>query len=193
MKIPLGVMLILSAAADFGGNAAAPPCNTSGLSQLVVNSNVRTCRSDSGYNPASMGPATDAQVTAVCSSNACTQALNDLKQVAPNECTIGPVRLYADAIDPLERRCGRNAGSASANGSVGDVGSKSASGSVVGSAISSASAGSTTKSPATSAPPTASPRSGSPSTAPGNGATSTSSLPAFAAVAVLATVVAAIS
>ncbi|KAL3660248.1 hypothetical protein V7S43_014777 [Phytophthora oleae] len=201
MKNPFGVILVLSAAGAYDeAAAAAPACNTTALSQLLMNSQVRTCRSDSGYNPASLGPATDAQVTAVCNSNDCTQAINAVKQVAPNECTIGPVRLYADVIHPLEKRCGRGSGSASAAGSAGVAGNGSVSGPGSGATVGSASApgsvagsaGSTVKPPVTSKPRTASPHSDSPSTSPGNRGHEAPTLSTFAAIAVLATVVAAI-
>ncbi|KAF1776562.1 Elicitin [Phytophthora cactorum] len=183
MKITLGTILLLNAAAFFGGIAAAP-CDTTALSKLLMNENVKTCRADSGYNAASMTAATDAQVTAVCNSKACTEAMKTLKEVAPQECTIGPIRLYADVIDPLsnaveESRGSVGAGSANASApgsgpSVGDVGS-----------------GSVAKSPTTTKPRTNAPTS-SPSTTPRNGGSDTFSLSAFGAVAVLATVVAAI-
>lgn len=187
MKTTVGVILLFCVVGTFDKAAAvAPACNTTELSKLLMNSQVRTCRSDSGYNPASLGPATDAQVTAVCNSNACTQAIDAVKQVAPNECTIGPVRLYADVIEPLEKRCGWASGSANGsavNGSVSGPGS----GPTVGSASAPAgNAGSTAKSPATNKP-----RSDSPSATPGNAGIEAPTLSTFA-IAVLATVVATI-
>ncbi|ETL30377.1 hypothetical protein L916_16634 [Phytophthora nicotianae] len=91
MKITLATLLLLNAAVFFNGVAAAP-CDTTAIAKLLINGNVQTCRADSGYNPASMTAATDAQVTAVCNSNACTEAMKALKQVAPEECTIGPLQ-----------------------------------------------------------------------------------------------------
>lgn len=202
MKITFSAALILSAAIAFAGVAAAP-CNIAALSKLLVTGNVRTCQAESGYNPTSMAMPTDAQVTAVCSSNACKQSINAVKEVAPDECTIGPIHLYANVINPLSQRCGISSGSAGAAGSagvsgsvrasgsgsgpsVGDVGSLSSSGSIPGSA---------TKPPVTSTPlPTTRPSSGSPSptSAPGNGGAGVPTLSMCAAIAALATVVAAI-
>lgn len=137
--IALAIIFILHAVAFIDGVTVAP-CEMMALTKLLANQNVRSCRSDSGYNPASTLAATDAQITALCKSDACTRALDDFKGVAPNECTVGQVHLYADIIDPLERKCGRKSnvtsgvGSVSASGSgsgpmVGDVDSQSASGS----------------------------------------------------------------
>ncbi|ETP34647.1 hypothetical protein F442_17059 [Phytophthora nicotianae P10297] len=181
MKITFATLLLLNAAVFFNGVTAAP-CDTTAIAKLLINGNVQTCRADSGYNPASMTAATDAQVTAVCNSNACTEAMKALKQVAPEECTIGPVRLYADIIDPLERRCGRKFGAAGSAGSAGNA-SAAGSGPAVG------------DSPTTTKPPTntpASPRTTPPSTTPANGGTDKSTLSAVGAAAVLATVAAAI-
>lgn len=129
---------------------------------------------------ASLEPPSDAQVTAVCNNNACMKSLGALKQVAPTECTIGPILLHANIIDPILQRCANktrsagSAGSVSASGSgagpsVGDVsGSASGSGPMAGDV---GGGGSATKSPATSKPRTnspANPRTGSASKAPGN-------------------------
>ncbi|KAJ8535293.1 hypothetical protein ON010_g13445 [Phytophthora cinnamomi] len=207
MKIT--IMLLCAA---FGA-AAAAPCNTTALSQLLVTGNVRTCRAESGYNPMSMTAPTNAQVSALCNSDACMKAIGEVKQVAPNECTIGPACLYANVIDPLMQRCGKKSGSVgAATGSVSASGSGAgpsvgdASGSGYGSAplagdggSGSASSrstysGSATKSPGTSKLRTnspARPRTGS-STASGNGGPEAPTLSTCAAVVVLAVMVAAL-
>ncbi|KAF4129326.1 Elicitin [Phytophthora infestans] len=182
MEITFATILLLHAAVYFGGVAAAS-CDTTALSKLLMNENVKTCRGDSGYNAASMTAATDAQVNAVCNSNACTEAMKALREVAPDECTIGPIRLYADIIDPLERRCGRKSGSLGAGSAVNA--SAPGSGPSVGDG----------DSPTTTKPPTktpASPRTSPPSTTPANGGTATFTLSVFGTIIVLATVVAAV-
>ncbi|CAH0522417.1 unnamed protein product [Peronospora belbahrii] len=192
MKTTFYSTLILSAAVVFVSVATAP-CNTAALSQLTVTGNVRTCHADSGYSLTSLAIPRDAQITAICESDACKESINALKQVAPNECTIGPLRLYADVINPLSQRCGTNwgSGSLSAPGSGpmdGDVGSASACASMSGSAI---------YHPHTSTPqpntrPNSGPPSSTPTPAPGNGGADAPTLSTCSATAVLATVVAAL-
>jgi hypothetical protein len=189
MKVTAAVALIAFVAAGFGGTAAAP-CNTMALSKLLVTANVRTCGWQSGYNPTSMTIPSDAQIAAMCNSDECTQVIRAVKQAAPNECTIGPLQLYATVVDPVTRRCGdKTGGSASASGSnsgpaAGDAGSTS------GSVAANATAGSAAKAPATSAPrSTTRPPS---TTAPANGGADVPTLSSCAAVAVLATVIAAV-
>lgn len=137
--------------------ASAAPCNTAALGKLLADGNVRACGADSGYNPTSTTMPTDAQVAAVCKSGACMKTIDAVKQVAPDECTIGPWRLHADMLDPISQRCsslngsGSVAGSASANNSVGTAaGSASAPESAVGdkASASAGKSGSATKSPA---------------------------------------------
>ncbi|TDH70403.1 hypothetical protein CCR75_000375 [Bremia lactucae] len=189
MMILESIVVLINAVALIG-TMAATPCDLTALSKLLVNQNVISCRADTGYNPASTTAVTDAQIAAVCSSNACTQAVNELKGVAPNECTIGPLRLYGDIINPLEQRCGRNtmtnatgSASASASGSgpmVGDVGSASVTGSAANST--------TITKPRTD--PAATPRTEppSPSPSPNNGGTDVSACSLAAATAALVVV-----
>ncbi|EGZ16660.1 elicitin [Phytophthora sojae] len=199
MKI---AVLVLCLAAAFGAAAAvAPPCNGTAMTQLLGTGDVRACSAMFGNSSASLEPPSDAQVTAVCNNNACMKSLGALKQVAPTECTIGPILLHANIIDPILQRCANktrsagSAGSVSASGSgagpsVGDVsGSASGSGPMAGDV---GGGGSATKSPATSKPRTnspANPRTGSASKAPGNEAPTLSTC---AAIVVLAAVVAAL-
>ncbi|CAI5701527.1 hypothetical protein KXD40_002763 [Peronospora effusa] len=198
MKTTFASALGISAAVAFVSVAAAP-CNTTALAELTTTENVSTCSSDSGYSLTSMAMPSDAQITAFCNSDACQESLNAVKQVAPNECTIGSIRLYADVINPLSERCDMKSGSATAAGPM-----KTGSGPMdddVGNATSPASAcmagsamdqpNSTTPQPNTR-PTTRSPSPNSSPVAAGNGGTDTPTLSMCAAIAVLATVVAAI-
>ncbi|CAI5731347.1 unnamed protein product [Peronospora destructor] len=208
MKTTLGSTLILSAAIAFVGVAAAT-CNTTALSELIMTENVSTCLADSGYSLTSMTMPSDAQITALCSSDACRESINTVKQVAPDECTIGSIRLYADVINPLSRRCDMKSGSATAAGSMSAAGSGSGpmadnvgNGSLADNATFPASAsmaGSTMDQPTTATPqPNTRPTTRSPSPTPtsspaaGNGSTDAPTLSMCAAIAVLAAVVAAI-
>ncbi|KAE9037780.1 hypothetical protein PR003_g6361 [Phytophthora rubi] len=209
MKI---VALLLCVAATFSA-AAAAPCNTTSLSQILGTGNARACSVVLGNNLMAMANPTNAQLTAACKNNDCMKAIGAVKQVCPDECTIESIRLYANIIDPLTQGCGKkpgSAGSVSASGSGAgpSVGSVSASGSGAGPSVGSVSgsgsgplvgdagsSGSAAKSPATSKPHTNKPagsRAGSSSTAPHNGGANAPTLSTGAAVVVLAAVVTAL-
>ncbi|KAI9917541.1 hypothetical protein PsorP6_012341 [Peronosclerospora sorghi] len=107
----------------YAGAAAAAPCNTTALSQILMSGNVSTCQADSGYNITSLTMPTNSQVNRVCSSSACMDSIDAVKQVAPDECTIRPVQLYANVINPVLQRCGVSTGSTAGSGSVSGAGS----------------------------------------------------------------------
>ncbi|KAI9912890.1 hypothetical protein PsorP6_005888 [Peronosclerospora sorghi] len=120
MKI---IAVALSGAVIYAGAAAAAPCNTTALSQILMSGNVSTCQAESGYNITSLTMPTNSQVNRVCSSSACMDSIDAVKQVAPDECTIGPVQLYANVINPVLQRCGVSTGSTAGSGSVSGAGS----------------------------------------------------------------------
>ena len=206
MKTTFGPALILSAALAFMG-VAATPCNTTALSQLAMTENVSTCRADSEYSVTSMAMPNDAQLTAICNSNACQESINAVKQISPDECTIGSIRLYADVINPLSERCDMTSDSATAAGSMSAPGTSGSgpmaddvgNGSLAGNATVPANNGTAVDSPTATTPqPDTRPATRAPSPAPasspaaGNGSTDAPTLSMCAAIAVLTAVVAAI-
>ncbi|KAI9910018.1 hypothetical protein PsorP6_010605 [Peronosclerospora sorghi] len=120
MKI---IAVALSGAVIYAGAAAAAPCSTTALSQILMSGNVSTCQADSGYNITSLTMPTNSQVNRVCSSSAYMDSIDAVKQVAPDECTIGHVQLYANVINPVLQRCGVSTGSTAGSGSVSGAGS----------------------------------------------------------------------
>ncbi|RLN67414.1 hypothetical protein BBJ28_00013096 [Nothophytophthora sp. Chile5] len=108
-------LLVFAAVAVASTGAAM--CDIVALSRLLVNGNVTTCSRKTGYNLASLPAPTDAQISALCGSDTCMAAVTTVTQIAPHECTIGSLRLYADVIDPLKQRCGCASGSMSTVGS----------------------------------------------------------------------------
>uniref|UniRef100_M4BE21 Elicitin n=1 Tax=Hyaloperonospora arabidopsidis (strain Emoy2) TaxID=559515 RepID=M4BE21_HYAAE len=176
MNIALGSALLLVVAAF--SSIAAAPCNTVALSKLFVTGNVTLCRADPGYDPTSMALPTDAQITAVCNSDACKKSISAIKEVAPEECTVGPIRMYADVLNPLSERCGLSSGSRPDAGSVAGNTSYPANTNTTGSAanISQPNARSNSSSP-------------SPNAAASNEGADALTIPMFAAIAVLVAMV----
>ncbi|RLN91154.1 hypothetical protein BBJ28_00007589 [Nothophytophthora sp. Chile5] len=203
-------LLVFAAVAVASTGAAM--CDIVALSRLLVNGNVTTCSRNTGYNLASLPAPTDAQISALCTSDACMGVVTTVTQIAPQECTIGSLRLYADVIDLLKQRCGRASGSMSAVGS--GPGSGSSAGAIViitsGSGSGSAAdvgmsgsagtaSGSAAVSPAKTEPPkTSTPRpqpttsTPKPTSGTGNAGVDAPALSTLTAALVLATVVGAI-
>ncbi|CAI5724301.1 unnamed protein product [Hyaloperonospora brassicae] len=179
MHIAFRSSLLLIVAAF--SSVAAAPCNTAALSRLLVTGNVTTCRRDAGYDPTSMAMPADAQITAVCNSDACKKSISAMKEVAPDECTVGPIRMYANVINPLSQRCGINSTSEPTAGNAGPVAgntSQPANGNMTGSAAN------------TSEPNTRSNSSSpSPTATAGNGSTNALTIPMCAAIAALVAMV----
>ncbi|KAI9911902.1 hypothetical protein PsorP6_009023 [Peronosclerospora sorghi] len=181
MKI---ISVALSGAVIYDGDAAAAPCNTTALSQILMSENVSTCQADSGYNITSLTMPTNSQVNRVCSSSACMDSIDAVKQVAPEECTIGPVQMYDNVINPGRgpRPAASDVGYGSHAGNAGSV----ASGSMSGSRPMMKPPGTNTSQP--NAPPS-SPRP-APSPAHRSGGADAPTLSMCAAIAVLAAAVA---
>lgn len=118
---------VITLAALFRASSAAE-CALTGLTSLLASSDVSTCSSDSGYSFASLKVASSSDMAAMCSSDACLQAVSSIQALALGDCTVNGVGVMAKLVDPVTTYCASATSTLSAEASTASA-SSSASGS----------------------------------------------------------------
>lgn len=95
------------AAATMVALTSAADCNIAALAPLLSDPNVKKCGADTGLAPP-VPPAADV-LPKLCGNKACLAALATVKAMNVGDCSVGPIKLETDFLNPIEKYCAAQA------------------------------------------------------------------------------------